>query len=297
MNKSKKLYFKIGLDLIMLLLLVTFFNKRVISMSFHEVGGIIFFLLFIVHIVLNGDWIKSVTAKLFKKGTGAKLIISWIINILLLVVLTGIIITGISMNKTLPIKLSIINRPQQLHYFFSALLIILMGVHLGLHWTMFKGLAAKTSCSNKRPVRIIILVILSLTVILGCYNLASGSFFRWISGPFGAKMEGNFQMREGFHGDFEGMEKPDMTEDSDAAIDFNVPDKSSFKDEAMEKGPGEGMGNGKMNMGPSMGMDRSGSENFSILNLLQVMFTYFSEMTLFAFVTILISKIKKRIKP
>ena len=54
-------------------------------MSFHEWGGIIFFCLFILHLILNWKWIRSVTAKLFKKTTGIKLKVSWVVNFLLFI--------------------------------------------------------------------------------------------------------------------------------------------------------------------------------------------------------------------
>ena len=53
------------LDLVLVVLLVLLYNKNVISMAFHEVGGLILCGLFLIHKGLNLSWIKAVGKKLF----------------------------------------------------------------------------------------------------------------------------------------------------------------------------------------------------------------------------------------
>ena len=46
-------YGKLFLDLVLLVLLALMYQKRVISMEFHETGGLVLFGLFLLHKVLN----------------------------------------------------------------------------------------------------------------------------------------------------------------------------------------------------------------------------------------------------
>ena len=49
----KKRFCKFALDLVLLILLALMYQKRVISMRFHELGGLALFGLFVLHKVLN----------------------------------------------------------------------------------------------------------------------------------------------------------------------------------------------------------------------------------------------------
>ena len=60
------------LDLVLVVLLVLLYNKNVISMAFHEVGGLILCGLFLIHKGLNLSWIKAVGKKLFTPGVSGR---------------------------------------------------------------------------------------------------------------------------------------------------------------------------------------------------------------------------------
>lgn len=63
----KKLYGKLILDLVLLVLLALMYQKRAISMQFHEWGGIVLCGLFLIHKALNWKWIRGVTAGIFRR--------------------------------------------------------------------------------------------------------------------------------------------------------------------------------------------------------------------------------------
>ena len=92
-KRSPILIVKIIVDIIMAILLLMLYQKMTISMSFHEVAGIVLFGLFLIHSLLNWNWIKAVTKKLFNRTTSLSLRISWIVNGLLFVSMTGVILT------------------------------------------------------------------------------------------------------------------------------------------------------------------------------------------------------------
>lgn len=67
MCNTRKTMLKILLDAIMLLLLALMYQKRAISMHFHEIGGLILFGLFLFHNGVNWKWIRGVSLK-FSSG-------------------------------------------------------------------------------------------------------------------------------------------------------------------------------------------------------------------------------------
>ena len=72
---------KLGLDLVLLILMILLYQKNIISMSFHEIGGLVLFGLFIIHLLFNRKWIKSITKRLFDKSIPIKTRISYILNV------------------------------------------------------------------------------------------------------------------------------------------------------------------------------------------------------------------------
>ena len=56
--KHKRLL-KLMLDAIMLVLLVLMYRKQVISIAFHEIGGLALIGLFVIHHLVNARWIAS----------------------------------------------------------------------------------------------------------------------------------------------------------------------------------------------------------------------------------------------
>jgi len=271
---SNKLIIKIILDITMLVLLLMIYQKSTISMSFHELGGLALGIMFIFHNLLNLNWIKTVTSKLFKKSTSANLKISWVVNFLLLISMVVIIITGIMINKTLPIKIGQFNGAKQWHYFFAALSIALMGIHLGLHWNFIKSLLSKKLHISGKLLKSVGFLLLIITVVFGGYNIGTGSYARWISGPF-MSVQGQEMNRPNFENADNG-EHPDFSENE------NVDNygKSEMK----------------------MGMDHSEGNNqgVSITRILSVIFTYGSEIILFATIVVFImnftNKNRKQIK-
>lgn len=245
-KSSANLMVKIILDIIMLLLLLMLYQKRTISMSFHEVAGLVLFGLFVVHNVLNWRWIVAITKKLFQKSTSAKLRCSWIVNFLLLISMSGIILTGLMIAKTLPFRLSPWGNARAWHYFFAAVSIVLMGIHLGLHWPLIKGLASKITFVPKKLGVSVGVIFLVAAVAWGGFSFVTGSFARWISGPFMASS-------------FPQGARPDTME---------MPNETVV--------PGEGALNMKEGMPP---------QGVRFSNILLVIITYGCEMVVFAALT------------
>lgn len=182
---KKKTVVKIILDIIMIIVLVLLYNKRAISMQFHEVAGLVLGCFFIIHLLLNSKWICNVTKKLFSRTLPIKTRIGYVINTLLLLSFCAIIVSGMFISK------SIFNLSYQgafnfksLHYGASAVALVLIGIHLGLHYQFISGMFKKmVHIPNKimKPMGIVITVII---MGYGCYSLVTTSFISWLTMPF-----------------------------------------------------------------------------------------------------------------
>lgn len=137
----KKNTFKLILDIIMSALLILMFKKNILTLAFHEIGEIIVCLLFIFHFIINFNWVKAITIKIFAADTPLKMRLSYIIDILLLLDTLAILITGIGINKIFSPKIAFLPKSATpFHFFTGGLFVILIGIHIGLHWDWIKNM-------------------------------------------------------------------------------------------------------------------------------------------------------------
>ena len=174
---------KLGLDLILLVLMILLYEKNIISMSFHEICGLVLFGLFIIHLLFNRKWIKSITKRLFDKSISIKTRVSYILNILLVLCWSLIIISGIFISKVI-FHFSISGPWKLIHFSCAALALILIRIHVGLHWNLIYNSCKKPLKSLdkfKKPISAICIV---FVLISGIYSIANTNFIKWITMPF-----------------------------------------------------------------------------------------------------------------
>jgi len=189
-NQTRAL--KLVLDAVMLILLVLMYRKQVISLQFHEIGGLALIGLFLIHNLINGRWITATTRKLFAKGTPGMVRARYIVDALLLVAFLAVGITGVLINKTL-FTLHVGGNAKTLHYFASAVAIILMGVHLGLHADYIFGKLFKKGAN--KIAKIATAALLAAMVAFGGYSLVTTQFVSFLAAPLqaGQLSHGTFQ--------------------------------------------------------------------------------------------------------
>ncbi|HEY8462729.1 MAG TPA: DUF4405 domain-containing protein [Bacillota bacterium] len=181
----KKNIVKISLDIIMFFLLFLLYKKNAISMSFHELGGLIVWGLFLIHIGLNWKWIVGVSKKLFDKSLPAKTRIGYIVDVLLLITMSFIIISGIMISKVIFTRISGAGVFWKFgHFFAAAIAIILVGIHIGLHWSFIKNIFAKILKFPPAIAKPLGIICLALILIYGGYNITTSNFTRWLNRPF-----------------------------------------------------------------------------------------------------------------
>lgn len=162
--------FKIVLDVIMLLMMITFFNKSLFGMKYHEIAGLILIAIVIVHIVINLRTIMAMCKKFIK--VPAEIKVGVIIDILLVICFAWIGISGIFISKTILTGISSSNMIFKIgHMFGGGLSVILLGVHIGLH-------------IYRKPLPTIAAVIISAVFLCGgIYGVVKSSEVRWLTAP------------------------------------------------------------------------------------------------------------------
>jgi hypothetical protein len=130
-----KLSQNISLAVVFLLLMDP---KSFFGLWFHEIAGLTVCALFIVHMILNWGWITVITKRLFGK-IGAKQRMKYIIDILLLVAFACILISGMAIAKMINFSWLGFDMDHRMiyrsmHTSFSMIVLIITGIHLGLHW-------------------------------------------------------------------------------------------------------------------------------------------------------------------
>ena len=275
MNQKKgRIYGKLLLDLVLLVLLALMYRKRAISIHFHETGGLVLCGLFLVHKALNWQWIRVVTAGMIRKK--AKLSARWIVDVLLLLSMTAVLITGLLISKTLPTALANSHGLQVWHYFFAATALVLSGIHLGLHGTHLKNnLWSKLPLPEKAGKAAGILL-LCIVFCFGSYSLVTSGLVSNFSRPFASV---------------------------GASRDIGYASSAEMSSENREaeharngQGYGKGMGAGKRQ---GMGKNRSeqGGQPVSSVDAFSTLITYASILGWFAIVTSLLENwLRKRKK-
>lgn len=147
----------------------------------HEWVGAGIFALFIVHHILNLSFYKN----LFKGKFSAYRITLIIIDFFALVVMLALMYSGITMSRHVFTFLKIesgLALARKLHILGSYWGILIMGLHLGLHWSMLLNAADKKlkikSASKRRSV-----ICFSAGALIACYGayvLIKRDFFTYM---------------------------------------------------------------------------------------------------------------------
>lgn len=220
----------------MAVLFVLFFNKSVLGgQPFHEIAGLVFAVMYFTHILLNWKWVVNVTCKIFDRKLQWNLRGSYALNLLLLICMTFVIISGILISKVVFPNIQVTNQGwfHVTHIAVSYLTLVLVGVHVGLHWQRVVNVWKKIWRINTsfawghyaaRALTVLILV-------FGVYEMNSHGFVNQLSGVtsvFGMSSTQNMQGHDGGH--------------------FPGPDGEGFKG---EMGPGSQMNGNSTAQGPA----------------------------------------------
>jgi hypothetical protein len=129
-----KFFLTLAITIVMLLLMDP---RSFFGLPFHEWAGLIIGIFFILHKILNWNWIKKVSLGFFRRCSG-KARFNYVLDILLLAGMILMIISGIAIARTIDLSWF---KPggspmfwRVMHTSSSFITLALFGIHLGLHW-------------------------------------------------------------------------------------------------------------------------------------------------------------------
>ncbi len=117
----------------------------------HEVFGSVLFALLTWHIGVNRSWFKN----LFRGRYGTRRAVALLLHIVLIANMALLLLTSVVISKSvfasLPIPDSIYLR--DIHWFSAYWVMVIVGIHLGLHWTRVMNLTASSFQLTVAPMR------------------------------------------------------------------------------------------------------------------------------------------------
>jgi hypothetical protein len=120
------------LDLALVIAFAVEMEEHFTGLHNHELLGLFFALVAIFHVILHWDWVVSITRRFFSKLFHESRL-NYILNLALLIDMAVVVITGILISRTIGLSLN-----QQsltpIHMLASHLSLIIVGLHVALHW-------------------------------------------------------------------------------------------------------------------------------------------------------------------
>ena len=137
-----KMILKLAVDIGMTAALLLLMAYELVGQAAHEWIGIGMFVLFVIHHILNGSWIRN----LLRGRYNPVRIMQTGLVLLILCAMAGLMVSGIILSRHalsfLPIKGGR-SFARNLHMLSAYWGFVLMSVHLGFHWSMILGMAKK----------------------------------------------------------------------------------------------------------------------------------------------------------
>ena len=145
-HKLNKVKLNVYLDLLLTAVFVVEMEEHFTGLPLHEVLGLLFAVAFLLHIILHWDWVVSITKTFFKKVLHESRL-NYVLNVALFADMAFVTISGILISRTLGLNLSLgeeFRRTlQTLHMVGSELVLIIVALHVAMHWKWIKTNSSK----------------------------------------------------------------------------------------------------------------------------------------------------------
>lgn len=182
--KNKKIILDIIMFVIMFLLMRLFFT----GILLHEVLGLAVFGLFVLHKIMNFNWIKNITKSIINRNKiNGRIKLRYYLDWLLFIDVFLIILSGIIISQVLFVNLFTYNVIwSTIHHFVAALGFLLMVLHTLLHYVEIKAMFKKKLLDNKgNKIKLIYYyLVLIVVLILPIGVVASENFINYLTGIF-----------------------------------------------------------------------------------------------------------------
>jgi hypothetical protein len=162
---TQQLVARLIIDIAMTILLLCAFAYRITGDAAHEWIGVSVFGLFIAHNIINRKWYKTI----FKGAYTMRRVIMTAVNLSLALTMVTLITTGLLDSRTVLAFLHLSGGMalRKIHTTAAYWGLLLIAVHIGLHWGMFINIARNmTGITTKNRVRTIIIRLLAFLIVI-----------------------------------------------------------------------------------------------------------------------------------
>lgn len=169
MKVKPRMIAKICIDIAMTISLLLLMPYQLIGEKPHEYIGIVMFILFIIHHILNRAWSKNI----LKGKYNARRITQSLLVLLILLCMLGSMISGIIISRYAFVSLNIQNgaaTARSMHMLCAYWGFIFMSLHLGFHWNMMIAMAKNTFPPIKGKS---VMVARVIAVVIAVYGVAA----------------------------------------------------------------------------------------------------------------------------
>ncbi|MDY4079156.1 MAG: hypothetical protein SOY42_10305 [Clostridium sp.] len=130
-----KNYFKLFVDLFMGVLFVLLMNLSFTGLVFHEIVGTFIFVVFIIHIILNMNWIKAIGKRLTSDKIKTREKVKFLLSVAIFLSVITMGVTGILISKCLFTSITVNNSKifYPIHKGAAMVSLSLLCVHIGVH--------------------------------------------------------------------------------------------------------------------------------------------------------------------
>ena len=165
--KNKRFIIKILIDIGMTACLLLLMPYSLLSEIAHEWIGIVMFVLFISHHILNRKWLISIN----KGKYNVFRVIQTVLVIIMFILMMGSMVSGILLSNHIFKEIEIYGAymtARQIHMFCAYWGLVVMSLHLGIHWNIVVAMAGRLW---EHPSIIRKWVARMVAVVIACYGL------------------------------------------------------------------------------------------------------------------------------
>ncbi|RPD94300.1 DUF4405 domain-containing protein [Aureibaculum marinum] len=180
------------LDLFFFILMIFVLIPQSTGIAIHEWLSFIILLPFLLHLILNWNWIVTHSKKLFnrkKRKIKFDYIFNWLLYIVMMVVTVSGIVISESTLLSIGINFTITPFWTMIHNTSATLFIVLLGIHLALHWTWIVNTYKKLQLISdfhhgkhlikiikKHKIELLVLITISTIISIGIWLI---EFTNW----------------------------------------------------------------------------------------------------------------------
>lgn len=136
-RRISRITVNVVLDLALTIVFIVAMEEHFTGLALHELLGLFFGGLFLIHILLHWDWVVSITRTFFRKLLHESRL-NYVLNALLLLAALTVSVTGILISRTLGLSLDWVGTAsetlEQLHMISAELILLVVALHVALHW-------------------------------------------------------------------------------------------------------------------------------------------------------------------